>query len=63
MTENLLEVIVAVENTIGAVVLKILAEGMETAVRGELEVVEEEEDVVHHEEEAGKMLTTTRKKK
>ena len=64
MTANQLEVmllVVAVENRIGAVVLKILVEDLEIVVR-EVEV-EEDHDVVQHEEETGKLLTTSRYKK
>mmetsp|Transcript_26101 Transcript_26101/g.44391 ORF Transcript_26101/g.44391 Transcript_26101/m.44391 type:complete len:94 (-) Transcript_26101:41-322(-) len=57
-------VVATVGNSIGAAVLKILVEGMETAGRGEEEVVAEEEDhdVAHHEEGTGKSLKTTEKR-
>ena len=48
-----------VENTIGAIVLKILEGGTEAVARGEVVVEEEEEDqdVVQHEEVPGNHKT------
>ena len=53
-----------VENTIGAIVLKILEGGTEAVARGEVVVEEEEEedqDVVQHEEEPGNHKDETKK--